>query len=274
MKTNNTKKEEKTKNIQTETQSGEKKSPLKVVIKVVKIIKNTILVIILAALLCLLAVILTARMNGETPTLFGYTVYRVSSASMTPYLKVGDIILCQKCDPMKLRDGDVITYNGKSGQFAGKRVTHRVIKEPYYNENDGKYYLLTKGDDNPAEDTPITTSQVTGKMLRKIDMLKSVYDFFVTPWGLLTLIGLIILVFFGEIINFVKALFGIEVEEEEHEDIQDVIERVQREEAEKQAALEENAQRVSKSEGYEEAEESFENSIEESQTSAENDENK
>ena len=194
-----------------------------------------ILGIILFALLCVLAITLTARMNGETPTLFGYTVYRVSSESMVPYLKVGDVILCQECDPMTLREGDVITFNGKSGQLAGKRVTHRVVEEPHYNESADKYYLRTKGDNNPDADSEITTSQVTGKMVRKIDILKSLYDFFVTPWGLLTIIGLIILAFFGEIFNLGKALVG--AGKEDHEDIQDVIERVQREEAEKQAAL-------------------------------------
>lgn len=206
-------------------------------IKVFRIIKNTIFALILVALLCMLAVILTARMNGETPTLFGHTVYRVSSASMVPYLQVGDVILCRECDPMTLKQGDVITYDGKSGTFAGKRVTHRVTVEPYLNEDDGQYYLVTKGDDNPIEDTPITVSQVTGIMVQKIDFIKNLYDFFITPWGLLTLLGLIILAFFNEIVNFVKAIFGIGVEEEEHEDIQEVIERVQREEAEKQALL-------------------------------------
>lgn len=197
-----------------------------------RIVKNVFFGVLLAAMVCLLAVVLTARMNGETPTLFGHTIYRVSSGSMVPYLQVGDIILSRECDPMTLKNGDVITYNGNSGQFEGKRVTHRVVKPPYYNAGDGKYYLVTKGDDNPAEDTPISTAQVTGIVVGKIGWLTKVYEFFLTPWGLLVLLGLIVLAFFNEILNFVKALFGVGVEEEQHEDIQDIIERVQREAAE------------------------------------------
>lgn len=205
-----------------------KKKPENKAYRVFKIVKNVIFAVVLTFFVVLLIVVLTARINGETPTLFGYTIYRVSSGSMEPYLKVGDVILSQECDPMTLKAGDVITYNGTSGDFAGKRVTHRVVKEPYLNSNNGDYYLLTKGDDNPVEDTPIKVSQVTGKMQGKIDFLTKIYDVFVTPWGLLILIGLIILAFFNEIINFVRALFGIGMEEE-HEDINDIIERIKSE---------------------------------------------
>ena len=200
------------------------------IFKTLRIIKDIIFGVVLAVLVLTVIVVLTARINGETPTLFGHAVYRVSSGSMEPYLKVGDIILSKECDPMKLKEGDVITYDGKSGQFAGKRVTHRVVKEPYLNENDGKYYLVTKGDDNPAEDTPISVSQVTGKLEAKLDFLNSLYNFFITPWGLLTLIGLIVIAFFNEIIIFVRTLMGYGIEEK-REDIQDIIERIQREDA-------------------------------------------
>lgn len=216
-----------------------KDKPEKSVFKVFRIIKNVLFGIILAALVCLLSITLTARINGETPSLFGHAVYRVSSGSMVPYLEVGDIILCKEVDPMTLQEGDVVTYNGKSGEFAGKRVTHRVITEPYLSENDGRYYIITKGDDNPVQDTPVELSQVTGKMIGKLDWVKQIYNFFLTPWGLLTIIGLIILAFFNEIINFAKALFGFG-EEEEHEDIQDVIDRIQREDAEKRRIEKEN----------------------------------
>ena len=201
--------------------------------KTVRIIKNVIFVIVMAVLISFMIITLTARINGGTPSLFGHALYRVSSGSMEPFLHVGDIILSKSCDPMELKNGDIITYNGTSGQFAGKRVTHRVVEEPYYNDADGEYYLVTKGDDNPVKDTPIKTSQVTGIFVDKIEFLKWVYDIFVTPWGLLILIALIILAFFNEIVIFIKALIGHD-DDEEHEDIQDIIERIQRESAEEQ----------------------------------------
>ena len=171
-----------------------------------------------------------------------FIVIMVVAVSILIMLHVGDIILTKTCDPMTLEDGDIITYNGKSGQFEGKRVTHRVVQAPYYNADTGEYYLVTKGDDNPVEDTPIEVSQVTGVFVSKLAFVKVLFDFFLTPWGLLVLIGLIILAFFNEIINFVKALLGDS--DEEQEDIQDIIERVQREAAEKQKKeLEEKSQK-------------------------------
>lgn len=220
----------------------EKNKPKGKVFRVIKIVKNIIFGVILAALVAVMIVVLTAHFNGETPKLFGHAVYRVSSASMVPSLKVGDIILCRDCDPMELKVGDIITYNGTTGEFAGKKVTHRVVKEPYLNNENDKYYLVTKGDDNPVDDTPIAVSQVTGKFVKKVELLKILYDFFLTPWGLLTIIGLIVLAFFNEIVNFAKALAGHE-DKEEHEDINDIIARVQRESAEEEKRELEKAQR-------------------------------
>ena len=218
------------------------KKPVNKVLRVFIIVKNVIFIVFLVLILGLLAITLTAHFNGETPKLFGHAVYRVVSGSMHPVLEKGDIILCRDCDPMELKAGDIITYDGRSGDFAGKRVTHRVVKEPYLNEANGKYYLVTKGDDNPAEDTPITTDQVTGKYVKKLDWLQRLYDFFLTPWGLLTLIGLIVLAFFNEIVNFARALGGDD-DEEEHEDIQEIIARVQRESAEEEKRELEKAQK-------------------------------
>lgn len=201
--------------------------------KTIRIIKNVIFVIVITVLVGLMIFSLTARINGSTPTVFGRALYRVSSGSMEPFLQVGDVILTRECDPMELKKGDIITYNGTSGQFAGKRVTHRVVKEPYLDETKGGYYLVTMGDNNPVEDTPISTSQVTGVFVGKVEFLKWIYDIFVTPWGLLILIALIIIAFFNEIVIFVKALTGND-DDEEREDIQDIIERVQRESSEKQ----------------------------------------
>lgn len=201
--------------------------------KVLRKIKNVLFVIVMVILVSLIVVTMVARINGGTPSVFGYAIYRVSSGSMVPFLEVGDIIISQECDPMSLKTGDIITYNGTSGQFEGLRVTHRVVKEPYLNEENGRYYLVTKGDDNPVDDTPIEVNQVTGKFAGKVAVLKWIYDIFVTPWGLLILIALIVLAFFNEIIVFVKALLGYGYEEE-HEDIQDIIERVRLESAEKQ----------------------------------------
>ena len=197
------------------------------VFKIIRIVKNVIFAVILVILVAIIALNIITRISGKTPSILGYSVYRVSSGSMVPTFEVGDIILCRECDPMTLKDGDIITYDGTVGEFAGKSVTHRVIKEPY--RENGNYYLVTKGDDNPVEDSPISVSQVTGIFQSKIDLLKFFYDFFITPWGLIAMIFLIILAFFNEIVIFVQAILGTGPDRKKKESVEDIIERIENE---------------------------------------------
>ena len=204
---------------------------------VFRIIKNTLFVLILVTLVAVIVTTIITRINGETPSMFGYSMFRVSTGSMAPELQVGDVILIHDTDPMKLKVGDIVTYDGKEGDFAGRIVTHRVVKAPY---KDGKEtYILTKGDANSLNDPKVNVKDVRGKLVVKVDILKGLYNFFITPWGLLTIIALVILAFFNEIVIFVKSLFGIGYEPEPEESIEDIIERYQKENAEKQAEKEE-----------------------------------
>lgn len=197
--------------------------------KVLRIIKNVILGTLIAFLTLVLIMSLVSRINGSSPALFGYSLYRVSSGSMAPELGVGDVILVHSCDGMDVKKDDIVTYVATSGEMSGKLITHRVVEAPY--QEGSEYYLITKGDANEAEDDPVNVNQIEGKMLTKIGILKYLFDFFVTPWGLLAIIALIILAFSNEIVILVKAIFGIGYQQEES--VEDIIERYQRENLEK-----------------------------------------
>ena len=197
---------------------------------VFKIIKNTLFILILTVLVIVIAATTITRMGGNIPSLFGYSMFRVSSGSMTPALEVGDVILIKDCDPMTLKVNDIVTYEGKSGGMKGKIVTHRVIKAPY--KKGGEYYIETKGDANILKDDPVNVKTVNGKFVTKVDVLKGLYSFFITPWGLLTIIALIILAFFNEIVNFVKSLLGLGDKGKEPEKVEDIIERYKKENSE------------------------------------------
>lgn len=171
-----------------------------------KRIRTILFAAVILTVVAMLAVSVISRLSGETPSLFGWRVYRISSDSMRPTLVTGDIILCSPCRVEELDEGDIITYRGSVGELAGMNVTHRVWKAPYLEGDD--YYLVTKGDDNPAEDTPIAGSSVVAKYEMKLDAVKVIYNFFITPWGLLVTIALIVLAFSGELAAFVRSLFG------------------------------------------------------------------
>ena len=192
-----------------------------------KIIKNIILWLLIAALVLVLVFTLISRITGNEPSLFGFSLYRVSSGSMRPELEVGDVIFVRKCEGESVHAGDIITFDGTSGDLAGKLVTHRVITAPY--EENGEVFLVTKGDANSIGDDPINVNQVRGVVITKVPPLRFLFDFFSTPWGLLAIIALIILAFFNEILNFVKSLFGIGYEPEPQEGVEEIIERIKKE---------------------------------------------
>lgn len=170
---------------------------------VLKRISNIILTIILFLLALVVAVTLITRITGSTPSLFGYSIYRVSTGSMQPELMVGDVILSHQVDDVNsLKVGDVITYRGISGDYTDKLITHEIVKAPY--EQDGVTYVVTKGIANQVEDLPVQESQIVGKLVCKIPFLDQIYAFFLTPWGLLAAILLIIIAFGGEFWNIYK----------------------------------------------------------------------
>lgn len=177
--------------------------------KIKKALGISVLVIFVLALIF----VVVARISGNTPSLFGYSMLRVSSDSMEPELKVGSIILVEKADPANLQKGDVITYHGEKGPVAGKLITHQIVEEPY--EKDGEYYFTTRGIKPGAVDDPeITDRQIVGKVLFKIPVLGSLYDFFTSKLGLFAIIALIIIAFSGELINLINIIRGKDEDED------------------------------------------------------------
>lgn len=161
-------------------------------------IKNAISVIILLVTFILVIGLVFTRVNGEPPELFGYQLLRVSSPSMEPKLEVGDIILSKEIDDItKIEQGDIITYNGEFGDYAGKRITHEVVAAPYL--TDDTYYLQTKGTANDYPDPEIREDQVIGSMVCSLGVLSVLYDFFITPWGLIVILGFLAILFINEI---------------------------------------------------------------------------
>ena len=202
------------------------------VFRTINIIKNIICWSLVVILVFTMVVFFTARINGSTPSVFGYSIFRVSSGSMEPELMVGDIILDKTVDnPEDLKVGDVITF--KSSDYGDLLVTHKVIKAPY--EENGKLMLQTKGIANEVEDKPISVDNVKGIMICKVDYLDTVYNVFLSPWGLLILIALIVIIFFDEIITIVKILTNNDKSVKDADNINEIIDRLQAEKLKEQA---------------------------------------
>jgi signal peptidase len=117
---------------------------------------------------------------------------------MDPKLEVGDIVLSHKVDDVTaLKIGDIITFKGEYGDYAGKSITHEIIVEPF--KSGDTYYLQTKGIANDYPDPEISEDQIIGKMVTTIPIFRVVYNFFMTPWGLIFVLGFLAILFINEV---------------------------------------------------------------------------
>lgn len=194
-------------------------------VRVLLAIKNIICWALIVCLALLIVMMLYTRIKGEVPSVFGYSILRVSSGSMEPELMVGDVILDKNIDDVQsIRIDDIVTYKG-SGETDGLLITHKVIKAPY-KADDGTYYLQTKGIANEIPDNEISADRVVSVMVCKIPQLDALYNLFLSPWGLVIFIALIILIFFDELVAFIRALTGNTKSAKDAADINEIIERL------------------------------------------------
>ena len=126
-------------------------------------------------MVCILLVSLIAAINffqlnimkKDYTNFFGYSVFKVISDSMSPYIVKNDIIIVKLNSEIK--KNDVITYKLKN-DF----ITHRVVSI-------NKTSYLTRGDYNNVGDEPIPKKDVVGKVVKILPKLGIWKDIIMTP---------------------------------------------------------------------------------------------
>jgi signal peptidase I len=130
----------------------------KIILKVTNFISA---VIILCAVFILLNVLLTG--SGKSPSIMGYSVFRVMTGSMEPTIRTDALIAVQQIDPSKLQEGDIITFYSRDPSLDGAVNTHRIIA---IDQKDGAYSFTTRGDANNIDDHYQTTeADLIGKVI-------------------------------------------------------------------------------------------------------------
>lgn len=101
--------------------------------------KNTVISLIIPTIIVIILVYFTSGY-------FHYYAVAIASGSMEPVISKGDIVIIEKIEEKyeKLEKGQVIAY-----VYNGVLVVHRIVNVI---EEDGKYYIYTKGDANSIED--------------------------------------------------------------------------------------------------------------------------
>lgn len=129
-----------------------------------------------------------------------YPIMVVVSESMVPTLGVGDFILVGQvsdfddvvAEPQP--EGDILVFLKPS--TSDEYIVHRAVEKT---NNNGEWYFVTKGDNNLVKDSrPVQESNIMGKVIGNIPILGYFPMFIKTSRGLITVVGLMGLVFFAD----------------------------------------------------------------------------
>ena len=109
-----------------------------------------------ALLAMLLVNIFSAKIRGEVPSVFGYSVMNIVSGSMENKedpeagIPVGSYILIKRTDPERIKRGDIICFYSSDPSILGYPNTHRVVEDPIVTDEGIEF--VTKGDANILPD--------------------------------------------------------------------------------------------------------------------------
>lgn len=113
--------------------------------------------IILSVLITLFIINLILSFEENTHIL-GIYMFNIVSESMEPTLEKNDVVVVQRCEPSKLQDGDIITFNKEE-----KTITHRILD---ITKDKKSIKFRTKGDNNEIPDPGMVEAEyVYGKVV-------------------------------------------------------------------------------------------------------------
>ena len=111
---------------------------LQVINKILKWLSSLVLVLLIIIGLTLIGIFISgkiAQSKGQTPPI---SLYTIISPSMTPNIKVYDVVVVKTTDTSALKVGDVISFYSNNVYFDGTPITHRIVDK--YDTEEGISY--------------------------------------------------------------------------------------------------------------------------------------
>ena len=146
-------------------------------------------------------VLLSQKITGNTPELFGYSTYTIVTNSMEGTYDVGDIVLCKRIkntlgymEDNGFRKGEVIAFIAPYGfdegnKLQGQTITHRIYENPFYDETSETWYVWTKGDAAISKDrVPIPVENIQGTIVGSSKAVSRFMNFITKWYGFTTII--------------------------------------------------------------------------------------
>ena len=145
--------------------------------------------------------IVNAKIKGEVPKVFGYSVVKIITPSMGEEIPVGSYVLIKEVDPEDVGENDIICFYSDDPAIKGSPNLHRVVKPPI-EVGDG-YEYVTKGDGNALEDSVTAKSdKLIGRYVDRMFWLENLSDS-VNSNGMLTFVMVLFVLSMGMIVAVV-----------------------------------------------------------------------
>lgn len=180
-----------------------------------KLLNSIVNLLLIFTLVIVAMTVISYKVSGGQPNLFGYQFKVVLSGSMEPGIKTGAIIAVKPVqDVTELQVNDVITFHSSTDRQSF--ITHRIVDI----EGEGsEQSFITKGDNNEAMDqSPIPASHVVAQYANiTIPYMGYVVHFAKSNLGIILLLiipGLIILI--TQMINVWRIIASVKEEPEEN----------------------------------------------------------
>ena len=142
------------------------------VIKIIKRTLSSLWWLALGLLVVLLVNIFGAKLSGDVPSIFGYSVMDIVSGSMEDTIPKDTYILIKKVAPEEIEKDDIICFYSTDSKIYGFPNTHRVVEEPIVTADGIEF--ITKGDANPVNDTETAKGdKLIGVYVKKLNGLTS-----------------------------------------------------------------------------------------------------
>ena len=161
--------------------------------KIQKILLIIIYIIIIPLLLISIILITRSIFNiKEMPYIFGTKSYMIVSKSMEPTIRKNDVIIVKKVEKEDLKINDIISFHDRN-----IINTHRIVD---IEEDNGKVYYKTKGDNNINEDKQMREFEdIEGKYKFKLNQFGSIIGILKSKETLVVILMLLILVMIYQI---------------------------------------------------------------------------
>lgn len=116
-----------------------------------KILGWVVYIAVLAALIWAIPKVMSYALNSD------YPMASITSGSMWPSLKKGDLVFIKGVSKDDIEIGDIIVYQNEKGF-----TIHRVVEK-------NEQTLVTKGDANNVKDSPVKYEDIIGKAVERGD---------------------------------------------------------------------------------------------------------